>query len=90
MVKDREGWHAAVHWVTESDTTDRLNNNIYFLGGSDGKGSVCNVRELGSILGWEDPLEDGMATHSNILAWRIPMNRQACLATVHGVIKSQT
>ena len=23
-------------------------------------------------LGWEDPLEDGMATHSNILAWRIP------------------
>ena len=23
-------------------------------------------------LGWEDPLEEGMATHSNILAWRIP------------------
>ena len=23
-------------------------------------------------LGWEDPLEKGMATHSNILAWRIP------------------
>ena len=28
-------------------------------------------------LGWEDPLEEGMATHSSILAWRIPMNRGA-------------
>ena len=29
-------------------------------------------------LGWEDPLEKGMATHSSILAWRIPMDRLAC------------
>ena len=29
-------------------------------------------------LGWEDPLEEGMATHSSILAWRIPMDRGAC------------
>ena len=36
-------------------------------------------------LGWEDPLQDGMATHSSILAWRIPMNRGAWWATVHGV-----
>ena len=28
-------------------------------------------------LGWEDPLEEGMANHSNILAWRIPMDRGA-------------
>ena len=35
-------------------------------------------------LDWEDPLEKGKATHSNILAWRIPR------ATVHGVAKSQT
>ena len=27
-------------------------------------------------LGWEDPLEEGMATHSSILAWRIPMDRE--------------
>ena len=41
-------------------------------------------------LGWEDPLEEGMATHSSILPWRIPMDRGAWRATVHGVAKSQT
>ena len=35
-------------------------------------------------LGWEDPLEKGMATHSSILAWMIPMDRGAWWATVHG------
>ena len=38
-------------------------------------------------LGWEDPLEKGMATHSSILAWRIPMDRGAWRATVHGITK---
>ena len=41
-------------------------------------------------LGWEDPLEEGMATHSSILAWRILMDRGAWWATVHGVAMSQT
>ena len=41
-------------------------------------------------LSWEDPLEEGMATYSSILAWRIPMDRGAWWATVHGVAKSQT
>ena len=41
-------------------------------------------------LGLEDPLEEGMATHSSILAWRIPMDRGAWWATVHGVTKSRT
>ena len=36
---------------------------------------------LVQFLSWEDPLEEGMATHSNILAWRIPMNRGAWWAT---------
>ena len=36
------------------------------------KESACNVGDLGLILGWEDPLEKGKATHSSILAWRIP------------------
>ena len=39
------------------------------------------------FLGWEDPLEEGMATHSNILTWRIPKDRRAWWATVHGVAK---
>ena len=40
-------------------------------------------------LGWEDPLEEGMATHSDILAWRITMDRGAWQATVDGVAKSR-
>ena len=50
--------------------------------------SVGDARDVGSILGQEDPLEEGMATHSSILAWRIPMDRGAWQATVHGVLKS--
>ena len=41
-------------------------------------------------LGWEDPPEEDMATHSSILAWKIPMDREAWWATVHGVAKSWT
>ena len=41
-------------------------------------------------LGWEDPMEEGMATHSSIFAWRILMDRGAWWATVHGVTKSRT
>ena len=43
---------------------------------------------LVQFLGWEDPLEEGLATHSSILAWRIPMDRGAWQATVHGVAES--
>ena len=45
---------------------------------------------MGSIPGWEDPMEKGMAIHSSILAWRILMDRGAYWATVHGVSKSPT
>ena len=41
-------------------------------------------------LGWENPLEEGMATHSRILAWRIPMDRGGWQTTVYVVTKSQT
>ena len=41
-------------------------------------------------LGWEDPLEEGMATHSSLLAQRTPMDRGAWQATVQGVAESQT
>ena len=46
------------------------------LGGSDSKESACSAGDLGSIPGWEDPLEKGMATHSSILAWRIPWTEE--------------
>ena len=40
-------------------------------------------------LGWEDSLEEGMATHSRSLAWRNPMDRGAWQAAVHRVAKNQ-
>ena len=59
-------------------------------GGSDSKESA-SMREIWvRSLGWEDPLEEGMATHFSILAWRTPMDRGAWWATVHGVAKSRT
>ena len=47
-----------------------------FPGGSNGKESTCNVADLGLTLGWEDPLEKGMATHSIIRAWEIPLTEE--------------
>ena len=41
-------------------------------------------------LGWENPLQEGMATHCSILAWRIPTDRGAWWAAVHGAAKSRT
>ena len=55
-----------------------------FPGGSDGKESACNVRDLGSIPGLGRSLEEGMATHSS----RTPMDRGAWWAMVHGVTES--
>ena len=55
-----------------------------FPSSSDGKESACNAGALGCLPGWEDPLEEGMAAHCSILAWRIPMDREAWRAIVHG------
>ena len=41
-------------------------------------------------LGWEDPLENGMDTHSSILAWRIPWTEESGRLHSMGVAKSQT
>ena len=54
------------------------------------KESTLVAGDLGSIPGLGRSLEEGMATHSSILAWRIPVDRGAWWATVHGVAKSQT
>ena len=62
-----------------------------FPGGSDGKKNPPAMWETWvRSLGGEDPLEEDMATHSSILAWRIPMDRGAWWATVYGVAKSRT
>ena len=47
-----------------------------FPGSSDDKVSACNVGDLGSISGSEDPLEKEMTTHSGILAWKIPWTEE--------------
>ena len=68
--------------------------NIQFLGDLDDKESDAMQETRVQPLGQEDPLEKGMVTYSNILAWRIPMNRLAGrlyrLAVAHGVTKSRT
>ena len=51
---------------------------------------VKNPPAVLETLSWEDPLEEGMATHSSILAWRIPMDRGAWQTTVYEVAKSRT
>ena len=48
-----------------------------YPGGADGKESACSVGDPGSILGQEDPLEKEMATHSRILAWKIPWTEES-------------
>ena len=57
-----------------------------FPGDSDGKESACNAGDLGSVLVLGRPPGGG---HSSILPWRIPMDRGAWRATVHGVPKSR-
>ena len=47
-----------------------------FPGGSDGKESASNEGDLGSSPGLKDPLEEGMVTHSSILAWIIPWTEE--------------
>ena len=46
-------------------------------GGSDGKDLPALLETWVRFLGWEDPLEEGMTTHSIILAWRIPWTEES-------------
>ena len=48
-----------------------INGKELSLCSSGSKGSACNAGDLVQSLGWEDPLEKEMATHSSVLAWRI-------------------
>ena len=66
------------------------NHILDFPGGSMVKNPPAMQENWVRSLGQEDPLEMEMATYSSILAWRIPVDRGALQATVHGVSKSQT
>ena len=72
-----------------SQTWCQFLESLGFPRGISGKKPTCQCRRLGLSLGREDPLEKGMATHSSIVAWRIPQ-RGAWQATVHGITKSWT
>ena len=62
-------------------------NNLSYMycpvpGGDRGKGLACQCRRpkrhgFDTCLGWEGPLEKGMATHSSILSWRIPCTEES-------------
>ena len=60
-----------------------------FPGGSDGKKSACNAADPGSFPGLGRSLEKCMATHSSILAWKIPWTKELGWATAYGVSKSR-
>ena len=64
-----------VHGVAESQTPLSDFHFHFFPDGASGKEPVCQCRRRKTqvrSLGQEDPLEEGMTTHSSILAWRIP------------------
>ena len=76
---DRGAWQAAVRGVAKSRTG--LSDNTFQVSQWQ---SICpSMQDIQlQSLGWEDPLEEEMATQSSILAWRIPMDRGAWWATV--------
>ena len=98
-------WHSMkYHGDIECETTQTLRlelwkSNIWdtnkaslygLLWCLSGKESICSAREAGLILGSEDPLEKGMATHSSILAWEIPWTEKLCGLWAMGSQKSWT
>ena len=68
-----DSWNRKFPW-----RRDWLHTPVFldFPGGSDGKESACNAGDPGLVPGLEDPLEEGMATHSSVLAWRIPWTEE--------------
>ena len=87
----------------ESDVTDQLNNNSKLkltsvliwasqvtLGVKNPPTNAGDTETLFRSLGWEDPLEEGMATHSSIFCLENSMGRGVWQATIHGAAKSRT
>ena len=86
-------WWAAVYGVAQSRTrlkqlSSSSQSSLASLVAQTVKNLPATWATWVQSLGWYDPLE-GMAAHSSIRAWRIPMDRGAWQATAHGVTKSQ-
>ena len=64
--------------------------SMAFPGGSVAKNQPAMQETQVRSLGWDDPPEKEMVTHSSILAWEILWTRGAWQATVHGVTRSWT
>ena len=85
--------HCPEYLLTQLILTSTIYGSFYhffhmgFPGGSVVKNLPVMQETWVQSLGWEDPLEKEMATHSSILAWRIAMDRGAWQAIVHGVGK---
>ena len=68
-----------VNWVEYKVRKKVQKDQKGFPGGAGGKESWCQCRRYEtqvSSLGWEAPLEEGMATHASILAWEIPWTEE--------------
>ena len=95
---ERGAWQATVHGVTKSwtglsdftFTTDCSVKTLWFPGGSDGKASVYNVGNPGSIAGSGRSPGEGSGDPFQYSCLENPMDRGAWQATVHGVAKSWT
>ena len=91
LVRDREAWHAAIHGVAKSRTqlSDWTELKVYkwwfdiHTHGVRSSLVAQTVKNMSAMretqvqsLGWEDPMEKGMATHARILAWEIPWTEE--------------
>ena len=79
---DGGAWQATVHGVEKSQTrlsdfTSQIDNKG-FASGSAVKNLPTMQEMQDQSLGWEDPLEEGMATHSSVLVQRIPRTEEPC------------
>ena len=75
-----EAWRPT-HWTTREVPQVTLIGSqgcdpLSYTGGSDGKESACDARDLGSIPGLRRSLEESVVTLSSILAWRIPWTEE--------------
>ena len=75
MSQEPSGFPQGVYFLLFKTLSD-IKQSGGFPRSSVGKESACNAGDLVQFLGWEDPLEKEMATHSSILAWRIPWTEE--------------